>query len=292
LAKFSKANGSDETMKHFLVAVLVLGMATAVFGQSGSSEAGKYPKVTIGGSEVRSLYSAETGRDYELYVHLPSDYAKEPGKKYPVLYVLDGQWDFKLMDSVLGGLVYDKFVPQMMIVGITYAGDDPDYNTLRAMDLTPTVTKDVKGSGDGPKFYAFLKNGVIPFIEKEYQADASQRVLMGSSYAGLFTLTSMLTDPGMFYGYVSLSPAVSYDGKQVFQQEAEYAKTHKELPVRLFLSTGSDEGLAGPDKDFEKQLESRGYKGLKNEFRVIEGERHASNKPEAYNRGLRFVFSR
>ena len=26
-----------------------------------------------------------------------------------MLYILDGQWDFKLMDSVLGGLVYDKF---------------------------------------------------------------------------------------------------------------------------------------------------------------------------------------
>jgi hypothetical protein len=26
------------------------------------------------------------------------------------------------------------------------------------------------------------------------------------------------------------------------------------------------------------------------EARIIEGERHAGNKPEAYNRGLRFVF--
>jgi hypothetical protein len=26
------------------------------------------------------------------------------------------------------------------------------------------------------------------------------------------------------------------------------------------------------------------------EFRVIEGERHAGNKPEAFNRGLRYIF--
>jgi hypothetical protein len=39
-------------------------------------------------------------------------------KKYPVLYILDGQWDFKLMDAVLGGLVYDNFAPEMF-AGIT-----------------------------------------------------------------------------------------------------------------------------------------------------------------------------
>ncbi|HEY0377889.1 MAG TPA: hypothetical protein VGC87_13280 [Pyrinomonadaceae bacterium] len=33
-----------------------------------------------------------------------------------------------------------------------------------------------------------------------------------------------------------------------------------------------------------------GYNGLKVESRVIEGERHSGNKPEAFNRGLRFVF--
>jgi hypothetical protein len=38
-------------------------------------------------------------------------------------------------------------------------------------------------------------------------------------------------------------------------------------------------------------LKSRAYSGLKLETRVIEGERHAGNKPEAYNRGLRFMFN-
>jgi len=42
----------------------------------------------------------------DLYIHLPTDYDRNQTKKYPVLYILDGQWDFKLMDSVLGGLVY------------------------------------------------------------------------------------------------------------------------------------------------------------------------------------------
>jgi hypothetical protein len=61
--------------------------------------------------------------------------------------------------------------------------------------------------------------------------------------------------------------------------------------VRLFLAVGGAEGLANPVKEFMQALQSRGYTGLKLETRVIEGERHSGNKPETFNRGLRFLFS-
>jgi predicted alpha/beta superfamily hydrolase len=247
--------------------------------------------VTLPGSEMRTMKSTSTGRDYDLYIHIPASYDHDKNKKYPVLYILDGQWDFKLMDSVLGGLVYDKFVPEMILVGITYSGANADYNGLRAMDLTPTATPQVKGSGDGPKFLTFLKAELIPFIEANYRADSSRRLLQGSSYAGLFTLYAMFSDPGFFYGYISASPAVPYDDRYTFKQEAEYARAHRELPVKLFLAVGGSEELTAPVQEFMQTLRSRGYKGLKLTTRVIEGERHAGNKPEAFNRGLRFLFS-
>ncbi len=250
-----------------------------------------FPKVTLTSSEVRTMRSTATGRDYDLYIHLPSNYSRDTTKKYPVDYILDGQWDFKLMDSVLGGLVYDKFAPDMILVGITYSGENPDYESLRAMDLTPTATRGVKGSGDGPKFLKFLKSELIPFIEANYRADSSQRVLQGSSYAGLFTLYAMLSDPRLFHAYLAASPAVPYDDRCAFKQEAEFAGAHQELPVKLFLAVGGAEGLTDPVKEFMRTLQSRGYKGLKMETRVIEGERHAGNKPETFNRGLRFLFS-
>ena len=125
--------------------------------QPSDAHAKNFPRVTLPGSELRTMKSASTGRDYDLYIHIPSNYDQDKTKKYPVLYILDGQWDFKLMDSVLGGLVYDKFVPDMIMVGITYSGENADYNSLRAMDYTPTPTAQVKGSGDGPKFLKFLK---------------------------------------------------------------------------------------------------------------------------------------
>jgi hypothetical protein len=56
------------------------------------------------------------------------------------------------------------------------------------------------------------------------------------------------------------------------------------------VSVGEVEQLAQPVQEFAEVVGGRGYQGLEMESRVIEGERHAGNKPEAFNRGLRFVF--
>jgi uncharacterized protein len=277
--------------KLILFACLSLSLvASAGAQQSPDARTPPFPAVTIPNSEVRTLKSSATGRGYDVYIHLPGGHVQNKDKKYPVLYVLDGQWDFKLLDSVYGGLLYDKFVPEMIIVGVTYSGDNPNYDVLRAMDYTPAQEKRNPGSGDAPKFLDFLKRELLPFIEKNYNADPSRRVLMGSSLGGLFTLYTMFTEPGLFSGYVSASPAVPYGDRFAFKQEAEYAGKHHDLPVRLFISVGDIENLIAPVKEFMRVVSGRGYKGLKMETRVIEGERHSSNKPEAFNRGLRFVF--
>jgi predicted alpha/beta superfamily hydrolase len=278
----------------FVLGILLSQMMSACASQIPEAQTSEpqstiLANVSIPDSQVRQLESAATGRDYDIYVLLPSDYAQNQ-KQYPVLYVLDGQWDFKLLDSIYGGLLYDGFVPEMIIVGITYSGEDADYSALRAMDYTPVHDPFVSGSGDAPKFFAFLKEQLIPFVESEYRTDASQRVLMGSSYGGTFTLYALFSEPGLFSGYVAASPAVPYGDRFAFEQEAEYASSHKDLPVRLFLSVGGIEELRYPVEAFMHILSERNYTGLEMETRIIEGERHAGNKPEAYNRGLRFIF--
>ena len=249
-----------------------------------------FARVSMPDTEVRQLKSSATGRSYDIYVRLPDQYAQETGKKYPVLYALDGQWDFKLLDSIQSGLLYDKFVPEMIIVGITYSGDHPDYGALRAMDYTPVHDTFIPGSGEAPKFFAFLKEQLLPFIESNYRVDPSHRLLLGSSFGGTFTLYALFTEPELFSGYIVSSPIVTYGNRFAFHQEADYASSHKDLPVRLFLSVGGLEEVARPVQEFMQVLRDRNYTGLELETRIIEGERHAGNKPEAYNHGLRFIF--
>jgi predicted alpha/beta superfamily hydrolase len=264
---------------------LLLSVTTEVLAASPG-----YPPVTIANSELRTLESKATGRSYDLYIRKPADYDKDPNKKYPVLYLLDGQWHFKLLDAVVGGLVYDKWMPEIIVVGITYSGDKPDYEALRVMDYTPSPGPP-KGSGDGPKFLTFIKTEVIPFTEKNYRVDPARRILGGHSFGGLFTLYAMFTEPTLFWGYLVGSPAIPWDNDYVVRQEQHYFEAHKELPVRLFMAAGGAEQLMTPGLSFARTLASRHYTGLHWDGRIIEGERHAGVLPEYYNRGLRFLFS-
>jgi hypothetical protein len=264
--------------------------AAVVAQQASATHPRSFPKVTIADSELRTIKSTSTGRDYDLYIHIPKQYDKDQTAKYPVLYALDGQWVFKLLDEEVGGLVVAGYVPEMIIVGITYSGEK-DYDALRGMDYTPTPIDGVKGSGDGPKFLKFIKTELIPFVEANYRADSGRRVLIGGSLGGTFTLYAMFSDPSLFSAYLSEAPAVLDDEYYAVKLEAEYARTHKELPVKLFVAVGGWDHLSGPVQEFMHNLQSRNYKGLQMEARIIEGERHTTAVPEAYNRGLRFLFS-
>jgi hypothetical protein len=249
------------------------------------------PAVTLPGTQLKTLHSAATGRDYDIQISLPADYGRNAAARYPVLYVLDGQWDFKLMLSIQGGLTYDRWTPQIIIVGITWAGANANYDSLRAIDLTPAATSRLPGSGTAPQFLAFIRDQLIPFVEATYRADPSRRILMGSSFGGLFTLYALFTDPHLFWGYMAGSPAVTYAGRVGFALEASYAASHHDLPARLYVAVGSIEDLAAPVQELWGIIRGRHYSGLRLETRVIEGERHSGNKPEGFNRGLRYLFA-
>ncbi len=254
------------------------------------------PRYTIGNSEVTVLESSNTGKTYELIVGLPGSYQKEPDRRYPIWYQLDGQWDFALVNALTGGLVYDEVVPEIIVVGLSYGGKNPDYQALRDDDYPPTRAKTHDGrqlGGGGPKFLAALEREIIPRIESTYRADPQRRVLAGSSFGGLFALYALFEKPELFSATVALSPAVGWDDRWLFQRQREFHASNSELDERVWISFASDEwpDFAQHIQAFQREFRAARYRGLTLENRVIQGERHAGNKPEGYNRAMRFVFA-
>ena len=204
--------------------------------------AGPEPE-TIDHSEGHVLPRSANGRDYRLSVALPDDYAASPDRRYPVIYVTDGYWDFKLMKSIVGGLLYDKSIPEVILVGIGYPGEAPDYGRLRRWDLTPV--EDRRGdlspgdSGHGAAFLEVIEHEIIPFVERRYRVSTSQRVLGGSSLGGLFALYVLFTKPALFTAYIAPSPAVPFANDWLFTQEEAFAKSGKPLAARLYM-TGAE----------------------------------------------------
>src|SRR5688500_10033596 len=95
------------------------------------------PRVDIPGSEVRKIYSEIVGQEYELHILFPRGF-NNPNATFPVVYLMDSQWDFPLVKSLVGQQYYDGFIPATLIVGVTWGGKQPNADSLRARDYTPT----------------------------------------------------------------------------------------------------------------------------------------------------------
>jgi predicted alpha/beta superfamily hydrolase len=250
------------------------------------------PQVEILGTQLLHITSAIVGQEYDLYVNLPRGY-QDTTKTFPVIFLVDAQWDFPLTQAIFGEQYYDGFVPAAIMVGITWGGVNPNYDSLRTRDLSPTNVKQVPQSGGAPKFLKFIKNELVPYIESKYRATKNGRTLMGSSFGGLFTLYALFHETGTFDRYVLTSPSVGWDNEILYTYEKEYAAKNTQLPVKLFVGVGGLEagGVEGVQK-FVAQLKSRNYKGLELETKVLEGIGHSGSKAEGYTRGLQAVFAR
>ena len=271
------------------IALLLVNLPVAAV----TSAAPTYPPHIVPNSELRVLPRNAAGRHYQLSIGLPGSYHKETAKRYPVVYVTDGYWDFQKLEAIRGALVFDKVVPEFIIVGLGYAGENLDYGKLRAWELSPVPFGDAAESGHAADFLQTIEKEIIPFVEREYRADPSQRVLAGASLGGLFTLYSMYAKPELFNAYIAVTPAVVLDNDWLLGHEEAFVKSGRPLNARLFVSMGENEGagfLAGILR-YNSRVTSRHHTGLAYNFRIIDGERHAGMQLESYTRGLRFVFA-
>jgi len=257
-------------------------------GQSG---------VPVPFSESIPLHCESNDRDYDLYIRYPDGYYDEKNKDrlYPVIYICDAQWDFFLISGLYPTLIFDHKIEDSILVGMAWGGKTSNYWMYRGIDYTPAPMAGHNPDGGGAeKFLTALKSEIIPLVERRLRADPARRILTGSSYGGLFVLYTLLTDPGLFSGYVAPTPALLYADNDLPKRETASAGKRKKARGRLYMTAGGLESEAWQQSilDFQKALRSRNNPELVIKTEIIAGEGHSSQKAEAYNRGLRFVFEK
>lgn len=279
-----------------------LSAALIFSGQTAQAGAPARP-YELEGTEVQSISSKILRRDYELFVSLPASYATSQ-KRYPVLFLTDANYGFPLVRGIGNRLVvHGNKVQEFILIGLSYSkGDDPVASRNR--DYTPTDTTSGKGkelSGQAEQYRQFIEREVFPFVAANYRADMSHKIYAGHSYGSLLGLHILLTEPQMFDQYILGSPSLWYDKKIMFDQERRYAVTHKDMPAKVLMLIGSFETVKPNDrnprynkendmvqdmKNFEKQLNSHRYPGLKVRSEVIQDEDHLTVFPPLITRGL------
>src|SRR4051812_28678490 len=142
-------------------AVLVLALKAADAPLVTSSEGAP---VVIPRARQYDFTSKISGRDYRVYVSLP--FKADPAKKYPVIYLLDGNWYFGPMAYNVTESAGARAIQQAIVVGVGYPSDDNDLaGSRRNLELTPSVdpnAKDNRPRGGGDAFLRVLEEEVKP----------------------------------------------------------------------------------------------------------------------------------
>ncbi|MDH7452183.1 alpha/beta hydrolase-fold protein [Luteimonas composti] len=233
------------------------------------------------------LVDAASGRTHHVYVRLPEGYEAEPGRRWPVVYLLDGDSLFPLLASTHLFLTYDEALPEAIVVGIAYGGFDPAINR-RNLDFTAAGADTAADQGGAEAFHRFLRGQLLPEVEGRYRADPSRRVLVGQSRGGYFVLWSALQDPDLFWGRIASNPAAAPAREQLYRSPAP----HRRGDLGVVVASGARDtaGRVAHAKEWASTWAARRDAPWQVQLSVLPDGTHAASIGEAYRRAMLWLF--
>ena len=185
-----------------------------------------------------------------LRVLLPGGYDAPANRqrRYPVLYLNDGQNLFDASTSVLNpmewrvdetvhALVTGRTIPPMIVVGIDSAG-----RRGRFKEYFPYIDQYLQPpepNPQGKRYPGFLVDEVIPFIEDHYRVarDPAGRGIGGSSAGALAAIYAVVARPGVFGRLLVESPSIYVDEAHILRDASKVST----WPERIYLGAGTNE---------------------------------------------------
>lgn len=181
-------------------------------------------------------------------VYLPPGYNEDAERRYPVLYMHDGQNLFDPTTAVNGVswsadeaaqiAITEGRVEPLIIVGIDHAG------VGRIHEYTPVKAERgrMRGHGGGADDYGrMLIDELKPFIDLEYRTKTEREYtgMGGSSLGGLVTMHLGLRHPEVFSRLAVMSPSAWWANNHIIR---EAARLGERVPLRIWLDIGKSEG--------------------------------------------------
>ncbi|WP_431129267.1 serine hydrolase [Flagellimonas flava] len=278
---FAQKNGKKETATASMSASLVL------------------PQI-----QVVPIKDTKTERNYELYIELPEDYAKNPDKKYPVLYYTDAVWHREMLSGATEFMLED-----IILVGISWQLDINEdlknergdhVSRFRDYSMTKHSDPEIQNKyqfGQANDHLDFIRNDVISYVDKTYRTDPNSRTYFGYSLSGEFGAYILLSQPDTFNNYIIGSPTVRGELdylKDLNTKFGPYESSNKNssLNANVFIAYGSleEESVVEPIDAFVKLLNERRDGGLSVYKEVIDGD-HGTAFPMTAVRSVAWLSS-
>lgn len=270
-------------------------------------------------TQTHLLHSDAIGQQFKISVMQPLQ-AYGSADRYPVLYLTEANGMFDAARAIALGLQVSGQVRRFILVGIGYPGDNPFASAvLRGRDLSPpgypeipniSTTSIIEGvSGiepgqprlhGGPAFLSFIRDEIVPFIERRFPTVPEDRAYFGHSLGGTLGLHALLNYPGLFQRFILSSSGLGWDddahGLRAVQ---DFLKKGQGLDATVFMSVADQEEFE-PYLD-QSRLVSNYYRlaavlrsarlpGLRLTCATISGETHVSVGAVAFSRGIRSIY--
>ena len=240
--------------------------------------------------------SAHLQHPRTVVVYLPPRYEQEPERRYPVLYLHDGQNVFDKATSIGEEWRVDETATEMIergeiapviIVGIYNTGEH------RIEEYTPSRDPKHDSGGQADAYARMMVEELKPHIDGTYRTleGAETTAMAGSSLGGLLTLHIGLRHSGVFGALACLSPSVWWDNRVIVREVRDLATR---LPLRIWLDAGTNEGdeVIADTRLLRDALVERGWaEGADLQYSEVEGGSHDERSWAArVGPFLRFLF--
>ncbi|MGA3053108.1 MAG: alpha/beta hydrolase-fold protein [Candidatus Korobacteraceae bacterium] len=216
----------------------------------------------------------------DLIIYLPPLYDAEPGRRYPTLYLQDGQNLFDPDTSFIPGkywrvgetadeLIMAGAIVPLIVVGIYNTG------TRRIDEYTPIEDKRL-GGGRADTYGQMLVEELKPFVDHHYRtlSGIQNCGLGGSSLGGLVSMYLALRYSSVFGKLAAMSPSVWWRNRAILKTVAELKRKPN---LRIWMDIGTREGQrALPDaRALKTALVKKGWKlGEDLSYTEVEGGQH------------------
>ena len=188
----------------------------------------------------RTTRSVVLNEEREYTVLLPESYSSDRTRRYPVLYVLDGQSQAGHTAESAALMARIGVMPEVIIVGVSSMEGDRRDRDYTPPDMLLDTERAGGATGSGDRFLTFLRDEMIPGVERDYRTERP-RMLAGWSRGGLFVTYSLLAAPALFDARFAHSPALWREGDLIVGQLERLVASAQLLEGFLFLSLGEKE---------------------------------------------------
>jgi predicted alpha/beta superfamily hydrolase len=229
----------------------------------------------------RAFPSKILGNRRDILVYLPRGYRRFVRRRYPVLYLHDGQNVFDAATSFAGvewgvdetaqRLIGKGLIEPLIIVAVFNMGEDRIHEYAPTCGIYDHTSERKKRSrGLARQYGDFLINELKPYIDKKYRTKRGAEFtgLGGSSLGALVTLAIGVLYPQAFTRLIVMSPSIWWDDFSIYRLVDSIGD--KPL-LKIWLDTGTNEPGWERARTLRDILIEKGWK-LFNDLQYLEAE--------------------